>query len=115
MGAHGGLGSLVRLTSYSGLDIILSSRRAYELASLPWQTSRTNPRACSACCLGTQIRQDCTGSSGQMGPSVLLCRQGDPQAVLSVQLPVLWLGFLVRGTESCFIQQWEGLRISIPA
>lgn len=57
----------------------------------------------------------CTESSGQMVPSVLLCRQGDPQAVLSVQLPVLWLDFLVRGTESCFIQQWEGLRISIPA
>ena len=42
--------ALVRLTRWSGLGTILSSRWSYELASLAWWGSRTGPMAL---CLGT--------------------------------------------------------------
>ena len=46
-----------------GQSPILSSRRVYELASLPWWESRRGPRACMAHCLGTSVRQDYALSS----------------------------------------------------
>ena len=51
--------SLVRLTTWLGLSTIFSSRRSYEVASLPWQGSRVGHSACTANCLGIWIRPEC--------------------------------------------------------
>ena len=52
----------MRPTSWSGLGPVLSSRRGYELriVPLPWLHSRMGPRVCTAHCLGTQVRPECT-------------------------------------------------------
>ena len=84
-------------------------------------------RACTACCLGTWIKPECSLTSGQERPPLSLCRQGMPPATLSFQVP-LCIGLknglytspcaLVRfpgQTAEGYIQQWTGLWIKVPA
>lgn len=78
------LDSLVSLTRWLGLSTIISTiisiRRGYKLASLPWQGSRPGHRASITHCLGVRIRPEwalsslvgwsywfCSGDGGDLG------------------------------------------------
>lgn len=116
-GFVGQVSQTVRITT------ILRNRHGYELVSLIGQSSRTGAKASIACCLGTQIRQDCAPSlarwSHQLcsadGQSHRLCsqlmchrKQGCRMGYLAS--PVRFLGQVGRGC----IQQGSGLQVSFP-
>ena len=94
-----------------GLDTIFSSRQGYELASLLWQGSRMRLRAWTAQLFGNPNQaRVCTEFPGQLRLPVLLCKWGEPWAVLSVQVP-LYIG-LLNGLCSflCALDRFPGQR-----
>lgn len=76
------------------MGTIFSNKWDYELAFLPWWSCRTECRGYTTCCLGPESdRSVCTEFPRQVKPLALLCRQGKPWAVLSVQVS-LYIGLL---------------------
>ena len=62
-GLCGCLDSLIRLTRWSELGTMFSSKREDELAALPWQGSRPGLEAIAAHCLRAQIKPGCALNS----------------------------------------------------
>ena len=70
---------------------VFSNRSDYELASLHWQGSRTEPRACIICYLDAQSRLECTVTSlGMWGHQFCSAERGSQDSAFYTSATLGW-------------------------